>query len=244
METLNPSTMPLSIFEMVSRSSTMAKAVLVLLLIFSIVSWAIILTKFIAYRKAKQEDQSFLRVFSQSSSLVNIYNFSQKLKYSPVARVFLTGYSELYRYSGSNDQGREAGMTREVALSEQDLKGIGLSLTKAINHEIERLAHRLDFLATTGSTTPFIGLFGTVWGIMHSFRMIGVKGSASIGGVAPGIAEALIATAAGLFAAIPAVVFYNYLNAKIRGFTARMDDFSRDFLFMSEKDFLRKPVDY
>ncbi|CAI2719171.1 protein TolQ [Nitrospina watsonii] len=244
METLNPSTMPLSIMEMVSRSSTMAKAVLVLLLIFSIVSWAIILTKFIAYRKAKKEDQNFLRVFAQSSSLVNIYNFSKQLKYSPVARVFMTGYSELYRYNADSSETREAGMAQEVALTERDLKGIGLALTKAINHEIERLAHRLDFLATTGSTTPFIGLFGTVWGIMHSFRMIGVKGSASIGGVAPGIAEALIATAAGLFAAIPAVVFYNYLNAKIRGFTARMDDFSQDFQFMTEKDFLRKPVDY
>jgi len=244
METLNPAATPLSIFDMVARSTPMAKAVLVLLLIFSIVSWAIILTKFIAYRKARNEDQNFLRVFSKSSSLVNIYNFSKQMKYSPVARVFLTGYSELYRFHKAGDEETEAGKATPKLLSEQDLKGIGLSLNKAINNEIERLAHRLDFLATTGSTTPFIGLFGTVWGIMHSFRMIGVKGSASIGGVAPGIAEALIATAAGLFAAIPAVVFYNYLNAKIRGFTARMDDFSRDFLYLTEKDFVRKPVDY
>jgi len=94
-------------------------------------------------------------------------------------------------------------------------------------------------LATTGSITPFIGLFGTVWGIMHSFRVIGVQGSASIGGVAPGIAEALIATAAGLAAAIPAVIFFNYLNNKIRIFASRMEDFSKDFVFLAEKNFMR-----
>jgi biopolymer transport protein TolQ len=95
----------------------------------------------------------------------------------------------------------------------------------------------LDFLATTGSTTPFIGLFGTVWGIMTSFSAIGFQGSASIGGVAPGIAEALIATAGGLVAAIPAVIFYNYLSDKIRAFTSDMDDFSNDFLYLLEKNF-------
>ena len=121
----------------------------------------------------------------------------------------------------------------------QDLKGIGIALDKAVNKELERMSHRLDFLATTGSTTPFIGLFGTVWGIMHSFRAIGVKGSASIGGVAPGIAEALIATAAGLLAAIPAVIFYNYLSNKIQLFATRMDDFSNDFIYIAEKNFLR-----
>lgn len=244
METLNATAMPLSFFDMVARSTPIAKAVLLLLLVFSIVSWAIILTKFIAYRKARDEDQSFLRVFSKSSSLVNIYNYSKQMKYSPVARVFMTGYSELYRFNKAVGEEQEGGVSQAKLLSEQDVKGIGLSLNKAINHEIERLSHRLDFLATTGSTAPFIGLFGTVWGIMHSFRMIGIKGSASIGGVAPGIAEALIATAAGLFAAIPAVVFYNYLNARIRGFTMRMDDFSRDFLYLTEKDFVRKTVDY
>ena len=110
--------------------------------------------------------------------------------------------------------------SQEGLITGKDIKGIGLALSKAVNAEIARLSRRLDFLATTGSTTPFIGLFGTVWGIMHSFSAIGVQGSASIGGVAPGIAEALIATAAGLFAAIPAVVFYNYLSDKIRKFTS------------------------
>ena len=241
---LTASATPESIVDMVARSGMMAKAVLLLLLVFSVVSWAIILTKFIAYRKARKEDGRFLSVFAQSSSLVNIYNFARELKYSPVARVFMTGYYQLYKFKEDQKDDVSTSRVDGLAITEQDVKGIGLALNKSVNSEIERLGHRLDFLATTGSTTPFIGLFGTVWGIMHSFSMIGVKGSASIGGVAPGIAEALIATAAGLFAAIPAVVFYNYLNAKIRGFTARMDDFSQDFLYLAEKDFLKKPVDY
>ena len=125
----------------------------------------------------------------------------------------------------------------EKFVSARDIKGVSLAVNKAINAEINRLSRRLDFLATTGSTTPFIGLFGTVWGIMTSFSAIGFQGSASIGGVAPGIAEALIATAGGLLAAIPAVIFYNYLSDKIRAFTSDMDDFSNDFLYLLEKNF-------
>ena len=128
----------------------------------------------------------------------------------------------------------------EKFLSARDLKGVSLAVNKAINAEISRLSRRLDFLATTGSTAPFIGLFGTVWGIMTSFSAIGFQGSASIGGVAPGIAEALIATAAGLVAAIPAVVFYNYLSDKIRILTSDMDDFSQDFLYLLEQNFSKE----
>lgn len=128
----------------------------------------------------------------------------------------------------------------EKFLSARDIKGVSLAVNKAINAEISRLSRRLDFLATTGSTAPFIGLFGTVWGIMTSFSAIGFQGSASIGGVAPGIAEALIATAAGLVAAIPAVVFYNYLSDKIRIFTSDMDDFSQDFLYLLEQNFSKE----
>ena len=226
---------PYSLFDMIARSTMTAKGVLALLLVFSMASWAIILSKFYVYRKAKIEDGRFLAVFSKSESLINIYNYSKGLAYSPLARVFLTGYHELYMH-----QKETAGQPGErPPLTKQDLKGIDLALNKSINSEIEKLGHRLDFLATTGSTAPFIGLFGTVWGIMHSFRMIGMKGTASIGGVAPGIAEALIATAAGLVAAIPAVVFYNYLNAKIRGFSHRMTDFSQDFTYMVEKNFTK-----
>lgn len=235
-------TYTLSVLEMVAHSGLMAKMVLVLLLLFSIISWAIILNKFFIYRNAKKEDGAFLSIFSKSESLTNIYNYSRDLKYSPVARVFLTGYHELYLFQELAKTERERAGTPDPengVITEADLKGISLALNKAINREIDRLASRLEFLATTGSITPFIGLFGTVWGIMHSFRVIGVKGSASIGGVAPGIAEALIATAAGLLAAIPAVIFYNYLSNKIRLFSTKMDDFSHDFIYMAEKNFMR-----
>ena len=231
---------PLSVLEMVSRSTPVAKGVLVLLLIFSVVSWSIILTKFFIFRRARKEDQTFLKIFSKSDSLTNIYNFCKEMKCSPIARVFLAGYHELYVFKESRSKNSEG---RFLSLTRKDLKGIGLALNKATNHEIEKLGHRLDFLATTGSTAPFIGLFGTVWGIMHSFRVIGVQGSASIGGVAPGIAEALIATAAGLVAAIPAVVFFNYLNSRIHGFNHRMEDFSEDFVYMVEKDFMSQSAD-
>lgn len=232
-----------TIVDMVMNSTPLAKLVLLLLLIFSMVSWAIILNKFFAYRKAKKQDEQFLSVFAKSQSLNNIYNISKELRHSPIARVFLTGYHELslFQESAKTEGGKRgsASTSQEFLITSRDLKGISVALDKAINREIERMGSRLEFLATTGSTTPFIGLFGTVWGIMHSFRAISIKGSASIGGVAPGIAEALIATAAGLAAAIPAVIFYNYLTSKIRVFTSHMDDFSNDFIYMAEKNFLR-----
>ncbi|MCH8157971.1 MAG: MotA/TolQ/ExbB proton channel family protein [Nitrospinae bacterium] len=218
----------------------MAKSVLLLLLVFSVLSWAIILQKYFFFRNAKFEDKRFLHYFSKSENLTNIYNYSRELRYSTVARVFLVGYRELYLFqemAKSGKKQRKVASSKKNLITAIDLKGIALVLNKAINVEIGRLSRRLDFLATTGSTTPFIGLFGTVWGIMISFRAIGAQGSASIGGVAPGIAEALIATAAGLFAAIPAVIFYNYLSDKIRLFTSDLDDFSQDFLFLVEKNF-------
>jgi biopolymer transport protein TolQ len=231
----------MSIVDMVMNAGAVAQFVLLILLMFSIFSWTIILNKFFVYRNAKEEDKRFLAVFSKSESLTNIYNFSRDLKYSPVARVFLTGYHELYLFQGlaKAEKERSGQVEADASISDADLKGISLALNKASNRELDRLANRLEFLATTGSITPFIGLFGTVWGIMHSFRVIGMKGSASIGGVAPGIAEALIATAAGLLAAIPAVIFYNYLSYKIRLFNTKMDDFSHDFIYLAEKNFVR-----
>ncbi len=236
---------PLSMVELVMHSSLMAKAVLFLLLIFSIVSWAIILSKFRTYQRAKKEDGRFLETFSKTENLTHIYNYAKELRVSPLARVFLTGYRELYIFQELAKKERknrgEPPSTEGEPVTARDLRGIGLAINKAINREVESLSLRLEFLATTGSTTPFIGLFGTVWGIMHSFRSIGMQGTASIGGVAPGIAEALIATAAGLVAAIPAVIFFNYFNNKIVLFTSVMDDFSHDFVYMAEKNFVREP---
>ena len=236
-ETLSENT--LSITSLVLNSSIMAKGVLLLLLFFSVVSWAIILQKYLFFRNANDEDRRFLSYFSKANNFLNIHDYARELKYSTVARVFLVGYRELYVFQEVAQAEKNKSSIAEVGkfISSRDMKGISLAVNKAINAEISRLSRRLDFLATTGSTSPFIGLFGTVWGIMTSFSAIGFQGSASIGGVAPGIAEALIATAAGLAAAIPAVVFYNYLNDKIRIFTSDMDDFSQDLLFLVEKNF-------
>ncbi len=230
---------PLSVVELVMQSSLMAKGVLILLLIFSIVSWAIIINKFRTYRMAKNEDNRFLETFSKTENLTHIYNFAKELRVSPLARIFLTGYRELYIFQemakGERKKRGESPLTGGELVTPRDLKGISLALNKATNREVRRLSHRLEFLATTGSTTPFIGLFGTVWGIMHSFRSIGLQGTASI--------EALIATAAGLVTAIPAVIFFNYFNNKIVIFTSAMDDFSQDFIYMAEKNFVREPVE-
>jgi len=232
---------PLGVVELIVQSSTMAKGVLLILFIFSITSWAIMLNKYFVYRAARNEDSKFLEVFSKNENLTQIYNFAKELQLSPLARLFLTGYRELYLFQEMAKEDRkkrgELPLPSGEKLTERDIKGISLALNKSINREVERFSKRLEFLATTGSTTPFIGLFGTVWGIMHSFRSIGVQGTASIGGVAPGIAEALIATAAGLVAAIPAVIFFNYLNNKIFVLTSNMDDFCQDFIYLAEKNF-------
>ena len=201
------------------------------------------LNKYFVYRVAKSEDNKFLEVFSKTENLTKIYNFAKELQVSPLARLFLTGYRELYLFQemAKEDRKKRGGLPLSSGekLTERDIKGIGLALNKSINREVERFSKRLEFLATTGSTTPFIGLFGTVWGIMHSFRSIGLQGTASIGGVAPGIAEALIATAAGLVAAIPAVIFFNYFNNKVFVMTSSMDDFCQDFIYLAEKNFIQ-----
>jgi biopolymer transport protein TolQ len=237
----------LSLVQLVMQSSLMAKGVLLLLLIFSIVSWTIICNKLSTFRRAISEDRRFLETFSKTENLTHIYNFAKELRGSPLSRVFLIGYRELYVFQEmAKKERRKSGESPSAGgelVTPRDLKGISLALNKSINLEVGRLSQRLDFLATTGSTTPFIGLFGTVWGIMHSFRSIGLQGTASIGGVAPGIAEALIATAAGLVAAIPAVIFFNYFNNKIVILTSAMDDFSLDFVYMAEKNFVRDSVE-
>ena len=234
---------PLSVIELVLQSTIVAKGVLLTLFIFSITSWAIMLNKFFVYRVAKSEDSKFLEVFSKTENLTKIYNFAKGLQVSPLAHLFLTGCRELYLFQemAKEERKKRGGLPLSSGekLTERDIKGISLALNKSINREVERFSKRLEFLATTGSTTPFIGLFGTVWGIMHSFRSIGVQGTASIGGVAPGIAEALIATAAGLVAAIPAVIFFNYFNNKVFVMTSSMDDFCQDFIYLAEKNFIQ-----
>lgn len=221
-----------SVLDMVLHSGPVAKAVLLILLIFSIVSWAIMFQKMRSFRKAKKESEKFIKIFHKRGSLNNAYASSKLLRNSHLAKIFISGYLDivsLQKHNPSIEMGQP--------MRYEDHEALKRALDKATSQEISRFEKSLNFLATTGSTTPFIGLFGTVWGIMDAFRAIGLKGSASIGGVAPGISEALIATAAGLAAAIPAVIGYNHFSYKVRTIVSEMDEFSLEFLSMIERIF-------
>ena len=234
------------IVQMIIHAGLMVKFVLLILFLFSIISWAIIFVKFRLLRKAKEETEIFLELFWDTKDLKEGYLACQDLRYSPVAHVFRSGYSEFSRIRKIRADSREK---LEVIAGEEPphsqhsmMDNLGRSLKKTTIDQINRLERAVGFLATTGNTAPFIGLFGTVWGIMEAFRGIGLKGSASLAVVAPGISEALIATAAGLAAAIPAVVAYNYFTQKISALQAEMDIFASEFLSMVERQFVKRQM--
>ncbi len=224
-------------FQLLGEGGAIAQVVLVILLLFSLVSWAIILYKFWQFSRVDRQTRTFLDVFRKSSKFSEVQAVCRTLTDSPLTGLFQSGYSEL------NSQLRNPGTvdvkpsTTAVRPTLKSLDAVDRALLRATTVEMNRLEHRLTFLATTASITPFIGLFGTVWGIMDSFQRIGVAGSSSLGVVAPGIAHALIATAAGLFAAIPAVYFYNYFTNRVKGFAGEMDDFALEFLNIAERNF-------
>jgi len=229
-----------NIWTMMTHAGLMVKFVLLLLLAFSIVSWTIIFYKSFQIRKARRESYYFLELFWKSRSLVSVYNESRKFEGSPVAEIFRVGYQELTRIRKS---AREATVEEEgeiIPTQYQGTENIQRALRRAMSVETSRLIRTLSFLATTGNTTPFIGLFGTVWGIMSSFHEIGMVGAANLAVVAPGISEALIATAAGLAAAIPAVVMFNYFNSQVRLIETEMTNFASDFINILERDSLKK----
>ncbi len=236
--------MPLSsssdIVQMILNAGLMVRFVLLLLLFFSVISWAIIFYKYRFIRKARKESAYFLDLFWNRQSLSKAFSASKQLQYSPLARVFRIAYLELKKVNTSQSSSREEERGRGTT-STQDVAAVDnlkRALRRAANVELTGLNRALSFLATTGNTTPFIGLFGTVWGIMNAFRGIGLRGSASLAVVAPGISEALIATAAGLAAAIPAVVAYNYFNSKVRVLESEMHNFSADFLNLVERELI------
>jgi len=222
------------IVQMIIHAGLMVKFVLLVLFLFSITSWAIIFVKYRMLRNAKSETADFMEMFWERRDLKRIYVACEDLRSSPVARLFRAGYGEF-------QEGSHAPSGEEPSRSEQVIMdNLERSLKKASIDQINRLERGISFLATTGNTSPFIGLFGTVWGIMESFRAIGIKGSANLAVVAPGISEALIATAAGLAAAIPAVVAFNYFTHKISALNAEMDIFTSDFLSTVERQFFKR----
>ena len=223
-------------FQLLTQGGLIAETVLVLLLVFSAVSWGVILYKFWQYRRAGQHTATFIDVFRKSSKFSEVQAVCRSLPESPLVGLFQAGYAELnMQLRGGNPENKPAGSAARPTL--KSLDAVDRALLRATTVEMTKLERRVPFLATTASITPFIGLFGTVWGIMDSFQRIGVAGSSSLAVVAPGIAHALIATAAGLFAAIPAVYFYNHFTNRVKHFSAEMDDFSLEFLNIAERNF-------
>jgi biopolymer transport protein TolQ len=223
---------------MVTGAGPVVQFVLYVLILFSVFSWAIIFYKLRQVRLARTQSARFNDIFWDTKNLTTIHTASQELKQSPVAQVFRAGYQELVRLTRAKRQNNPA----EGGLDSTELSGtdnVERAMRRATNEEITRLERALTFLATTASATPFIGLFGTVWGIMTAFRGLSVTQSSSIQAVAPGIAEALIATATGLVAAIPAVVAYNHFARQIRVLSADMENFSSEFLNIAERHFLK-----
>jgi len=203
-----------SALQLVLQAGFVIKSVLIILLFFSIASWAIIFFKHRYFSRAHKENHEFIRAYNTNKDPKSLYLVTRSLTLSPIANVFRAAYTD----QGNRDRTETRRLLRRYEILES-----------------AKLERYLSFLATTGSTTPFIGLFGTVWGIMNSFRGIGVAGSASLAVVAPGIAEALIATAMGLAAAIPAVIAYNYYLSAARRMITEIEDFGEDLLdFLTE----------
>jgi biopolymer transport protein TolQ len=221
--------------ELITNAGLVVKLVLLILAYFSVTSWAIIIFKELSIRKAMRESERFLDNFWAKRRFDAISQGLGEFRHSPLAVLFRDVYQELLQSRRSGEG--EGGGTLEASLGEQER--IARVLRRATTSETHRLEKYLSFLATTGSAAPFIGLFGTVWGIMDAFHGIGKSGSASLAVVAPGISEALVATAIGLVAAIPAVIGYNYFLRKIRVLTSDMDAFSNDLLNIVKRHFFK-----
>lgn len=225
----------IDLIHMISNAGLVVQLVMLTLLFFSIASWTIMIIKYRYLKKAFRQSAQFTDYFWKSRDLSEAYAKAKQLSGSPIARVFRTGYGELSQITRSPQTGEGRNRDSGMAL----VANIKRSLRRATNTEMTRLMAMVPFLATTGNTTPFIGLFGTVWGIMNSFHGIGLRGSASLAVVAPGISEALVATAAGLAAAIPAVIAYNHFSNKIGVLESELQNFSSDFLNIIERDIMR-----
>jgi biopolymer transport protein TolQ len=229
---------------MVRSAGIVVQMVLGLLLFFSVSSWAIILIKYRYIRRAFRESTEFSDYFWKSRDFSSAFAKAKSLPGSPLARIFRIAYLELKKTSQAGEPlepADAAALNPTFAFGARmaATDNVKRALRRAINTEMTRMTQMVPFLATTGNTTPFIGLFGTVWGIMNSFHGIGQKGSASLAVVAPGISEALVTTAAGLAAAIPAVIAFNFFMNRIRIVETEFQSFTADFLNIIERDILR-----
>src|SRR4051794_19506518 len=210
--------------DLISRSGLLTFVVLGLLVVFSVYSWTIIFSKLGAFRRARSADRRFLRAFRKANGLEAVMVASEQYRPAPLVAVFDFGYEEVAR------QVKARGTINNKVAVERTLQ-LGVS------EELAKLERNMNWLATTASVTPFIGLFGTVLGIIRAFQDLGQMGSTSLRAVGPGISEALITTAVGLAAAIPAAIFYNMFGHAIREIGTKMDDFANEFMNMAERSF-------
>jgi biopolymer transport protein TolQ len=234
----------IDLIHMISNAGIVVQLVLLLLLFFSVTSWAIIIVKYRYIKRAFKQSAEFTDFFWKSRDLSNAFAKAKQLHGSPMARIFRIGYLELKKTSQTGESVKEeisedSGNSLAFNTRFAGIDNVKRALRRATNTEMTRMTQMVPFLATTGNTAPFIGLFGTVWGIMNSFSGIGQRGSASLAVVAPGISEALVATAAGLAAAIPAVIAFNFYMNKIRIVETELQSFAADFLNIIERDILR-----
>ena len=222
-----------SFWSLILNSGPLAQAVLLLLVFFSVYSWAIIFKKHRTYSEVSRQSVEFHEIFQERGSLSEIYSECEHYPMSPLADIFKHGYQELKQRvkAAKDDSGR-----KEVVMS--SMSGLQRTLNKSAMAEMLAMEESLTWLATTGAVTPFIGLFGTVVGIINAFEGLGAGGTTTIQAVAPGISEALVATAAGLFAAIPAVIAYNHFINRLKVLGAEMDDFIVEFLNLIERSFI------
>jgi biopolymer transport protein TolQ len=229
------------ILGLVSRLTPVSWVVLTILLLFSVTSLGIVLYKFLTFGRSARQSKTFLDVFRRSSKFSEVQAVCPSLAASPLVGMFQAGYAELnlqLRQGATHSAavgGSPAAVPGRPTL--KSLTAVDRALLRAASVEVNKLEHGVSFLATTAAITPFIGLFGTVWGIMSAFQGIASVGSTNLGVVAPGIAEALVATAAGLFAAIPAVFFYNLFSRRVKLSSSEMDDFALEFLNIAERNF-------
>jgi biopolymer transport protein TolQ len=229
-----PGTM--GVADLLLGTGPVVQVVLWTLVLFSVVSWGIIVYKLNQISHARRESERFISLFWESKNLAAIHSGSVGLVRSPVAQVFRAGYQELLQLTRAKRQavGAETSFSTDLG----GVENVTRAMRRQANVETSRLEKGITFLATTGSTSPFIGLFGTVWGIMTAFIGLSAAHSSNIQAVAPGIAEALITTAIGLVAAIPAQMFYNYFIARVRDLAIEMENFTSEFLNIAERHFL------
>jgi biopolymer transport protein TolQ len=229
-----PGTM--GVADLLLGTGPVVQVVLWTLVLFSVVSWGIIVYKLNQISHARRESERFISLFWESKNLATIHSGSVGLVRSPVAQVFRAGYQELLQLTRAKRQvvGAETSFSTDLG----GVENVTRAMRRQANVETSRLEKGITFLATTGSTSPFIGLFGTVWGIMTAFIGLSAAHSSNIQAVAPGIAEALITTAIGLVAAIPAQMFYNYFIARVRDLAIEMENFTSEFLNIAERHFL------